>query len=78
MGRELPRTDGAIVKAVAHRLGIELRYQPTAETVQQVLRVALDTALAGAATAPSRGERHRWQREVIRCRAALSLNGGAN
>jgi hypothetical protein len=74
----LPRTDGAIVKGIAHRLGIGLKYQPTTETVQTLLRIALDNALAGTATAGNRAERHRWQREVIRCRVALGINGGAN
>ena len=50
---------------------------PTPETVTVLLRLALDAALAGAATSPSRGERRAYMREVIRCRAALG-NGGLN
>ena len=67
----LPRTDAARVRAVAHRMGIELHHAPTPETVAQLLRIAGDHALAGAATARNEKERRAYHRQMIAVKMAL-------
>ena len=71
----LPRSDAARVRAAAHKMGIELTYQPTNETVAQLLRICGDYSLAMAATAPSKAQRDRWQRELVQTRLAIEPKG---
>ncbi|MHB1701124.1 MAG: hypothetical protein ACYCSN_13520 [Acidobacteriaceae bacterium] len=66
------------VRAVAHRIGWPLKYQPKAEDAGAMLRYLIDYSLAMAATSTTPRERDRWNREVIRVRQALEGKGRYN